>query len=160
MTSRDWLYILHANLDAFYTSVEQLDNPRYRGQPLVVGGTPEDCGVVAAASYEARKYGVRSAMPMRTALRLCPKLVRVPTRFGRYNEMSRQVMGIFLELTPPVEPMSLDEAYLDVTAESTWDGVAQMADDLKTRVKSETGLVLSIRGRHLQDSGQGLLSSR
>ena len=146
MTSHDWRYILHGDLDAFYASVEQLDNPRYRGQPLVVGGPPEERGVVAAASYEARKYGIRSAMPMRTAMRLCPQLVRVSPRFGRYHEMSRQVMDIFLELTPLVEPLSLDEAYLDITAKVTWDRVEQVARDLRVRVRSETGLVVSIGG--------------
>ncbi|MFH1560803.1 MAG: DNA polymerase IV [Chloroflexota bacterium] len=146
MTSHDWRYILHADLDAFYASVEQMDNSQYRGRPLVVGGPPEERGVVAAASYEARKYGIRSAMPMRTAMRLCPQLVRVSPRFGRYREMSRQVMDIFLELTPLVEPLSLDEAYLDISAGVPRESVNLVAGDLKTRVKSQTGLVVSIGG--------------
>ena len=146
MTSHEWRYILHADMDAFYASVEQMDNPQYIGQPLVVGGPPEERGVVAAASYEARKYGIRSAMPMRTAMRLCPQLVRVSPRFERYHEMSRQVMDIFLELTPLVEPLSLDEAYLDITAGVTRDRVDQVARDLRIRVKGETGLVVSIGG--------------
>jgi DNA polymerase-4 len=146
MTSHDWQYILHADLDAFYASVEQMDSPQYRSQPLVVGGSPEERGVVAAASYEARKYGIRSAMPMRTAMRLYPQLVRVSPRFGRYREISRQVMDIFLELTPLVEPLSLDEAYLDISAGVTWESVDQVARDLKARVKGKTGLVVSIGG--------------
>ena len=146
MSPHDWRYILHADLDAFYTSVEQLDNPQYRGRPLVVGGSPEERGVVAAASYEARKYKVHSAMPMRTAMRLCPQLVRVSPRFDRYHEISRQVMDIFLELTPLVEPLSLDEAYLDISAEVSWEKVDEVARDLKARVKDRTGLVVSIGG--------------
>src|SRR4029079_8123037 len=97
--------ILHADLDAFYASVEQLDNPELRGKPVVVGGSAEGRGVVAAASYEARRFGVRSAMPMVRALRLCPDAVRVSPRFGRYAEKSRQVMAIFHALTPLVEPL-------------------------------------------------------
>lgn len=144
--SYDWRYIIHADLDAFYASVEQLDNPQYRGLPLVVGGAVEERGVVAAASYEARKYGIRSAMPMSTAVRHCSQLVRVAPRFDRYREISRHVMGIFLELTPLVEPISLDEAYLDVTMALTWEKVNQLATDLRLRIKAETGLVVSIGG--------------
>ena len=99
MASPIWRYILHADLDAFYASVEQMDNPQYRGKPLVVGGSPEQRGVVAAASYEARKHNIRSAMPMRTAISMCPQLVRVSPRFDRYREISRQIFDIFLELT-------------------------------------------------------------
>ena len=146
MTSREWRYILHADLDAFYASVEQLDNPQYRGRPVVVGGSPEERGVVAAASYEARKYNVRSAMPMRTAVRLCPELVRVSPRFGRYRELSGAVMDLFMELTPLVEPMSLDEAYLDVSAVASWDAMQETAGGLKARVMERTGLVVSIGG--------------
>ena len=113
-----WRYLLHADLDAFYASVEQHDNPALRGVPVAVGGPPEARGVVAAASYEARRHGVRSAMPMRTALRLCPELVRVSARFDRYREVSQAVMGIFHSLTPLVEPLSMDEAYLDVSAQA------------------------------------------
>jgi DNA polymerase-4 len=137
--------IIHADLDAFYASVEQLDRPELRGRPVVVGGSPEGRGVVAAASYEARAFGVRSAMPMSRAVRLCPDAVRVPPRFDRYGEMSRRVMAIFRALTPLVEPLSLDEAFLDI---SGWvqDGAdpAAIAAELKREVKSATQLTLSV----------------
>ncbi len=138
-------HIIHADFDAFYASVEQLDNPRLHGKPVVVGGSPEGRGVVASASYEARRFGVRSAMPMRTALRLCPDAIRTPANFNRYREVSRQVMEIFREITPLVEPLSLDEAYLDVTASVTPQrGASDIAGDLKHRVKSELGLTISV----------------
>ena len=105
-------HIIHADLDAFYATVEQLDNPELRGKPVLVGGRPESRGVVATASYEARPFGVRSAMPMRTAVRLCPQGIIVRPRFTRYREVSRQVMEVFREFTEVIEPLSLDEAYL------------------------------------------------
>ena len=140
-------HIIHADLDAFYATVEQLDNPELRGKPVLVGGRPESRGVVATASYEARPFGVRSAMPMRTAVRLCPQGIIVRPRFTRYREMSRQVMEIFREFTELIEPLSLDEAYLDISeavneAEGRWPlGVAL---ELKRRVKAETGLTVSV----------------
>ena len=138
-------HILHADLDAFYTSVEQLDDPRLRGKPVVVGGSAEGRGVVASASYEARRFGVRSAMPMRTALQKCPQAIRVGARFDRYGEVSSQVMAIFREITPLVEHLSLDEAYLDVTDVVTSDcGPNQIAGGLKDRIKAELGLTISV----------------
>ena len=141
-----WRYILHADLDAFYASVEQHDNPALRGVPVAVGGPPESRGVVAAASYEARRHGVRSAMPMRTAFRLCPELVRVSARFDRYREVSQAVMGIFHSLTPLVEPLSMDEAYMDVSAHVPPEQMEETGRDLKKRVRDVTGLAVTIGG--------------
>ena len=140
-------HIIHADLDAFYAAVEQLDNPELRGKPVLVGGRPENRGVVATASYEAREFGVHSAMPMRTAVRQCPQGIIVPPRFTRYREMSSQVMDIFHDLTGLVEPLSLDEAYLDITAavdEARGQWPLGIALDLKRRVAGETGLAVSV----------------
>ena len=138
-------HILHADFDAFYASVEQLDNPELRDKPVVVGGSAEGRGVVASASYEAREFGVRSAMPMRTAQRLCPHAIRVGARFDRYREISQRVLSIFRDLTPLVEPLSLDEAYLDVTSIVARDRPpADIAAGLKRRVKHELGLTISV----------------
>jgi DNA polymerase-4 len=136
--------ILHVDMDAFYASVEQRDNPSLRGRPLAVGGRPDQRGVVAAASYEARAFGVFSAMPMATAVRLCPSLVIVPPDFARYQAASNAVFAIFREVTPLVEPLSLDEAYLDVT-DNAWGetlGTA-VAKRLKERIRADTGLTAS-----------------
>ena len=111
--------IVHVDMDAFYASVEQRDRPELKGQPVAVGGRPEGRGVVAAASYEARKFGVRSAIPMARAVRLCPHLVIVRPDFQKYRAVSQQVFEIFRRVTPLVEGLSLDEAYLDVT-ENAW----------------------------------------
>ena len=138
-------HILHADFDAFYAAVEQRDNPDLRGKPVVVGGSPEGRGVVASASYEVRRFGVRSAMPMRTALQRCPTAIRVPPRFDRYGEVSRQVMVIFKEITPLVEPLSLDEAYLDVTESVTPErSPARIASELKRRVRDDLALTISV----------------
>src|SRR5258706_12606318 len=107
--------ILHLDLDAFYASIEQRDRPEYRGKPVIVGGSPDRRGVVATASYEASRYGVHSAMPSRTAQRLRPEAIFFPARFEVYRAVSRQIMTIFRQQTTFVEPLSLDEAYLDVT---------------------------------------------
>lgn len=137
--------ILHADLDAFFASVEQLDHPQLRGKPVLVGGRPEDRGVVAAASYEARVFGARSAMPMSRALRLCPGAIQVPPRFERYIEVSRQVMAIFRDVTPLVEPLSLDEAFLDATGRSArFGGAGSVARHIRREVRERTGLTVSI----------------
>ncbi|HSD72259.1 MAG TPA: DNA polymerase IV [Thermoanaerobaculia bacterium] len=136
--------ILHVDMDAFYASVEQRDNPSLRGRPVAVGGSPESRGVVAAASYEARAFGVRSALPMSRAVRLCPELVIVRPDFGKYGEVSRQVFAIFREVTPLVEPLSLDEAYLDVTRNSWGEPLAvEVARRIKARIREETRLTAS-----------------
>ena len=135
--------IIHADLDAFYASVEVLDDPTLAGKPVIVGGPAEARGVVSAASYEARRFGVHSAMPLRTAARLCPQGVFLPGRFERYHDLSRQVMGIFDQFTPLVEPISLDEAFLDVTGAPAGDGPT-IAHLLKDRVRLEVGLVVSV----------------
>src|SRR6202521_1454665 len=129
--------ILHVDMDAFYASVEQRDAPALRGKPLAVGGQPARRGVVAAASYEARAFGVCSAMSMARAVRLCPSLVIVPPDFARYKAASSAGFAIFREVTPLVEPLSLDEAYLDVT-ENAWGetlGTA-VAKRLKERIRT------------------------
>jgi DNA polymerase-4 len=131
-------------MDAFYASVEQRDNPALRGKPVAVGGSPQGRGVVAAASYEARAFGVRSAMPMARALRLCPRLQVVRASFDKYKEASRQVMDILRSCTPLVEPLSLDEAYLDVT-ENLWHEplATNIARRLKNEILASTGLTAS-----------------
>jgi DNA polymerase-4 len=131
-------------MDAFYASVEQRDRPELRGRPLVVGGQPDKRGVVAAASYEARAFGVRSAISMAQAVRLCPSLVIVPPNFQKYRAVSQQVFALFRTVTPLVEPLSLDEAYLDVT-ENAWGETLGMtvARRLKAEIKSATGLTAS-----------------
>ena len=134
--------ILHVDMDAFFASVEQRDRPELRGLPVAVGGTHR--GVVAAASYEARKFGVRSAIPMSQALKLCPQLQVVPPDFARYKAASQQVFALFRQITPLVEPLSLDEAYLDVT-ENAWNeplGV-EVARRIKQEIKALTGLTAS-----------------
>ena len=135
--------IIHLDMDAFYASVEMLDRPELVGQPVIVGGA-SNRGVVSAASYEARKYGIHSAMPMVAARRLCPHGVFLPVRMARYRELSEQIMAIFHRFTPLVEPLSLDEAFLDVTASRALlgDG-ATIAKEIKRLVREETGLTVS-----------------
>ncbi|MCA9801920.1 MAG: DNA polymerase IV [Cyanobacteria bacterium HKST-UBA02] len=136
--------IIHIDMDAFFASVEQRDNPDYRGKPVAVGGAPENRGVVAAASYEARSYGIHSAMPSRTAVRLCPSLIFVRPRFDVYKEVSGQIREIFLEYTDLVEPLSLDEAYLDVTENKFgMPSATLIAREIKERIKQTTGLTAS-----------------
>src|ERR1700730_14002037 len=136
--------ILHVDMDAFYASVEQRDDPSLKGKPVAVGGQPTQRGVVAAASYEARAYGVRSAMPMSRAVRLCPSLLIVRPDFKRYKAASDAVFSIFRSVTPLVEPLSLDEAYLDVT-ENAWGETfgTVVARRLKEHIRAETQLTAS-----------------
>ena len=135
--------IIHIDMDAFYASVEQRDNPELRGNPVAVGGSRER-GVVAAASYEARKFGVRSAMPSVTARRKCPDLIFVKPRFDVYKEVSLQIRAIFAEYTAIVEPLSLDEAYLDVS--ENIQGIAsgtEIAAQIRAKIRAETQLTAS-----------------
>jgi DNA polymerase-4 len=137
--------IVHADLDAFSASVEQRDDPALRGRPVVVGGSPEQRGVVAAASYEARRYGIHSAMAMSRALRLCPEAVRVPPRFAAYGEVSTVVMGLYRSLTPLVEPLSLDEAYMDLTERIPAPEAARaLGEQIKQMVWDAVGLRVSV----------------
>ncbi|MGH8139465.1 MAG: DNA polymerase IV [Steroidobacteraceae bacterium] len=136
--------VLHVDMDAFYASVEQHDDPSIAGKPVIVGGIGGR-GVVAAASYEVRRFGVHSAMPMSTALRLCPQAICVRPRMARYKEISAQVFGIFHEMTPLVQGLSLDEAFLDVTASVVLLGDAvSIARLVKSRIHSTTGLTASV----------------
>ena len=135
--------ILHLDLDAFYASVEQLDDPALRGRPVIVGGT-SGRGVVCAASYEARRFGVRSAMPTAEARRRCPEGVFLPPRFPRYEELSRAVFAVYRRYTPLVEPLSLDEAFLDVTRSRALHGEPDhIARKVKGEVREGTGLTVS-----------------
>ena len=136
--------IIHVDMDAFYASVEQLDRPELAGRPVIVGGAVER-GVVAAASYEARRYGVRSAMPVREARRRCPHGVYLPVRMARYREVSAQIFAVFRDMTPLVEGLSLDEAFLDVTGSTRLFGsIEAMGRRLKDDVREATGLIASV----------------
>lgn len=136
--------ILHVDMDAFYASVEQRDDPALRGKPLVVGGGSKR-GVVAAASYEARAFGIRSAMPMRDAYRRCPDLLRVRPRMGHYRRVSKQIFDVFRHYTPVVEGLSLDEAFLDVTGSTSLFGTpVEIAWAVKQDIRESTGLTASV----------------
>jgi DNA polymerase-4 len=136
--------IIHIDMDAFFASVEQRDNPALRGQPVIVGGDPDGRGVVAACSYESRRFGVHSAMPSSRARRLCPEAVFLRPRFEVYRGVSLRIQSIFREFTELIEPLSLDEAYLDVTGSPLCGGSASMlAAEIKRRIKEETGLTAS-----------------
>lgn len=136
--------VLHVDMDAFYASVEQRDDPSLRGKPLVVGGT-SNRGVVAAASYEARRFGIYSAMPIREALKRCPDLYRVKPRMAHYRDVSEQVFAVFREFTPLVEGLSLDEAFLDVSGSLSLFGPAEgIAAEIKRRIHDRTGLTASV----------------
>lgn len=136
--------IIHIDMDAFYASVEQRDFPELRGKALAVGGSPDGRGVVAAASYEARKYGVHSAMPSRQALQLCPHLIFTFPRFDVYREVSLQIRAIFSRYTDVIEPLSLDEAYLDVTEDKMQiESAIEVAKEIKRAIHEELGLTAS-----------------
>ncbi|MGB2986270.1 MAG: DNA polymerase IV [Phycisphaerae bacterium] len=138
-------HILHVDMDAFFASVEQLDEPQLRGKPLLVGGRPEERGVVAAASYEARQSGCRSAMPMAAALRRCPNAIVVPPRGKRYADVSAVIFEIMEQFTPLVEPLSIDEAFLDVTGSTGLFGPPeQIAQEVRRRVRAEAQLTASV----------------
>ena len=135
--------IIHLDMDAFYPAVEILDNPSLKGKPVIVGGSRKR-GVVSSASYEARKFGAHSAQPMATAMRLCPDGIFLPVRMSRYKEMSGQVFEIFYRFTPLVEPLSIDEAFLDVTGSTHLFGIPEeIANKIKQTVVKETGLTVS-----------------
>lgn len=139
------LSIIHVDMDAFYASVETRDRPELVGRPVIVGGTPESRGVVAAANYEARRYGVHSAMPAVTARRVCPQAVVLPVRMEHYAAVSREIHAIFERYTPLVEPLSLDEAFLDVSASERLFGPAQdIARRIKREIATELNLVASV----------------
>jgi DNA polymerase IV len=137
--------IIHVDMDAFYASVEQMDNPQLKGKPLIVGATPQQRGVVAAASYEARRFGVHSAMPTSQAIRLCPDLIIMPVRMSRYSEISKQIHQLFYDYTDLIEPLSIDEAFLDVTGSIKLFGSAEnIGKQIKKRIKDEIGLIASV----------------
>jgi len=143
MTS--YVRIMHIDLDAFFVSVEQALSPELRGKPVVVGGKPDRRGVVASASYEARRFGLHAGMPLATAYRLCSQAVFIEGSFSRYRDASQRFMNILADFSPYLEPVSLDEAYLDVTGfESLYGSIHQMAVAIKQRIKNELGLCASI----------------
>jgi len=136
---------MHIDLDAFFVSVEQRENPELKGKPVVVGGRPEGRGVVASASYEARAFGLHAGMPLATASRLCPQAIFIEGSFPKYREASQRFMTILADFSPDIEPLGLDEAYLDVTGfESIYGSIHQMAVKIKQRIKAELGLSASV----------------
>ena len=137
--------IMHIDLDAFFVSVEQVLNPELKGKPVVVGGRPDRRGVVASASYEARKFGLHAGMPLITASRLCPQATFIEGSFTKYRDASQRFMAILADFSPYLEPLGLDEAYLDVTGfESIYGSIHQMAVNIKQRIKDEPGLCASV----------------
>lgn len=139
------LHIIHCDLDAFFASVEQLDHPELLGQPVIVGGNAQSRGVVSTCSYEARKFGVKSAMPMARALRLCPGAVYLPVNMPRYVEVSNQVFSILADYSPMMEPLSIDEAFLDVSGTQALFGSPEdIGRQIKQRVRAEAGLTISV----------------
>ena len=148
--------IIHVDMDAFYASVEQMDNPQLKGLPLAVGGGKER-GVVSAASYEARKFGVKSAMSGALAAKLCPELVFVAPRFERYKEISTKIRSIFFDYSDLVEPLSLDEAYIDVTENKKGiQSATIIAEQIRKRIKTEVGLTASVEHMSTDDRLEAL----
>lgn len=144
MNSAELRKIIHIDMDCFYAAIEARDNPELHGKPLAVGGAPDARGVVATCSYEARKFGVHSAMPMKTAVRLCPQMIRVPPRMAVYREVSQQIQAIFADYTDLMEPLSLDEAYLDVSRARQYQGSATLiAKEIRARIWQEQQLTAS-----------------
>jgi len=135
--------IIHIDMDAFFASIEQRDNPALRGKPVLVGGKPNTRGVVAAASYEARSYGVFSAMPCARAARLCPPAIFVPPRFDVYREASQSIQAVYARYTEQIEPLSLDEAYLDVSVHCRQKLASELAKDIRNAIFAETNLTAS-----------------
>ncbi|MGB4302466.1 MAG: DNA polymerase IV, partial [Syntrophomonadaceae bacterium] len=139
------MHILHCDLDAFFASVEQRDHPELKGKPVVIGAPPNSRGVVSTCSYEARQYGIRSAMPSSQAYRLCPQAVFLPPDMKRYQEESRKVFNILAEYTPVIEALSIDEAFLDLSgSHSIWGSSMAIGHHIRHRVKSELGLNISV----------------
>ncbi len=137
--------IIHVDMDAFFAAIEQRDNPELRGKPVIVGGDPDGRGVVSAASYEARRFGIRSAMPCAEARQRCPQAVFLPVNMRKYRDVSRQVMAILAEYTPLIEQLSVDEAFMDVTGSRRLFGNAeQIARQIKQRIRQELGLTASV----------------
>ena len=137
--------ILHVDLDAFFASVEQMDSPELKGRPVIVGGSTGERGVVSTASYEARRFGVRSAQPMAEARKLCPQGVFLKVRMNRYREISHRLQKILSSYTPEVESVSIDEAFLDVTGcEKLFGKAEDIARAIKTRIRKEIGLTCSV----------------
>jgi len=136
--------IIHIDMDAFYAAIEQRDRPELKGQPVIVGGNPDNRGVVAACSYEARKYGIHSAMSSKMAYKLCPRATFLPPRFDTYRSVSAQIMNIFREYSDLVEPLSLDEAFIDVTLnKKNIASATRIAQDICKKIQAETGLTAS-----------------
>jgi DNA polymerase-4 len=137
--------IIHVDMDAFYASVEQRDRPETRGRPVIVGANPRGRGVVSAASYEARRFGVHSAMPIGRAFRLCPEGVFLPVDMDKYASVSREIMAVLADFTPLVEPLSIDEAFLDVTASRALHGDgAAIGREIKKRIRASVSLTASV----------------
>ena len=137
--------ILHCDMDCFYAAVHMRDDPSLAGKPVVIGGNPEGRGVVAAASYEARRFGIRSALPAARAVRLCPQVVFIRPDFDRYREESEYIVEIFRDFTPIVQKVSIDEAYLDVTEQlEPWGSATAVAQEIKRRIRQERGLTVSV----------------